>query len=57
MSTNKSSSRPFGAISIGSVAGLVSVFGYSKLQPRLERWFHDTAGVHNLHGMPGVIGA
>jgi len=50
---------PFGAIMIGSTAGLVSCVGYNKLQPYLERQFglHDTCGIHNLHAMPSVVGA
>jgi len=45
------------AIGIGSVAGLWSTFGYRKLAPFLENvGIHDTCGVHNLHGMPGLIG-
>ncbi|CUF55143.1 ammonium transporter, putative, partial [Bodo saltans] len=51
--------KPYGALMIGTAAGAVSTFGYRWLQPRLERWIGlmDTCGVHNLHGMPGVVGA
>ncbi len=50
---------PAVAILVGFVAGCVSVFGFAILQGRLERYLkvHDTCGVHNLHGMPAVIGA
>lgn len=42
---------------IGFTAGWLSVFGYVHIQPFLERTFgiYDTCGVHNLHGMPGVL--
>eukprot|EP01114_Cavostelium_apophysatum_P019573 TRINITY_DN6345_c0_g1_i2.p1 TRINITY_DN6345_c0_g1~~TRINITY_DN6345_c0_g1_i2.p1 ORF type:complete len:781 (+),score=118.55 TRINITY_DN6345_c0_g1_i2:53-2344(+) len=51
--------HPAVALGVGTFAGLVSVFGFSRLQPFLERkiGLHDTCGVHNLHGMPGIIGA
>jgi len=49
---------PWAAILIGIVAGTVSVVGYIKIQPWLEGFgLDDTCGVHNLHGMPGVIAA
>jgi len=49
---------PIGAFGIGLLAGTVSVLGYVFLQPLLESKFKivDTCGVHNLHGMPGLIG-
>lgn len=48
----------FGAIMIGCASGLVSCFGFNKIMPFLEDTIglHDTCGVHNLHGMPSVIG-
>jgi len=50
---------PGAAIVIGSIGGIVSVLGFVYVQPFLERkiGFHDTCGVHNLHGMPSIIGA
>lgn len=50
---------PFGALAAGFLAGAVSTLGYKFLMPTLESKFkvQDTCGVHNLHGMPGVLGA
>jgi ammonium transporter Rh len=50
---------PTGAFAVGLVAGAVSVIGYVFIQPVLESRFKlvDTCGVHNLHGMPGLLGA
>jgi ammonium transporter Rh len=46
----------FGAMIVGSIAGTVSTLGYKYLLEILKRvHIHDTCGVHNLHGMPGVI--
>ena len=41
------------------LAGIVSVVGYEKITPWLSSCIglDDTCGVHNLHGMPGVLGA
>ena len=49
---------PAGAFGIGLLAGTVSVLGYVFLQPILESKFKivDTCGVHNLHGIPGLLG-
>jgi len=50
--------RPFGALVIGSLAGTISTLGYVYLTPWLKSklGLHDTCGIHNLHGMPGVMG-
>ncbi|XP_003254233.1 ammonium transporter Rh type A isoform X1 [Nomascus leucogenys] len=50
--------HPFGSMIIGSIAGMVSVFGYKFLTPLFttKLRIHDTCGVHNLHGLPGVVG-
>jgi len=49
---------PGGAFTIGLLAGTLSVVGYVFLQPMLESKIKlvDTCGVHNLHGMPGLLG-
>lgn len=50
---------PFCSMIVGYVAGVVSALGFIYLGPWLKRkiFLHDTCGVHNLHGMPGIIGA
>ena len=49
---------PFGAIMAGTIAGVLSTIGYQFVSPYLAaRWkITDTCGVHNLHGMPSVMG-
>ncbi|KAK7865269.1 hypothetical protein R5R35_012566 [Gryllus longicercus] len=49
--------QPWGALAVGAAAGALSVFGYARLQPFLlsRLRLHDTCGVHNLHGMPGLL--
>merc|ERR1712151_621442 len=44
---------PFGAIVVGSLAGLLSTWGFVK-----GPFFSDvdTCGISNLHGMPGIFG-
>jgi ammonium transporter Rh len=46
------------AILIGLVAGTLSTVGYAIIAPKVEKLIKgtDTCGVHNLHGMPGVLG-
>jgi hypothetical protein len=50
--------KPWGAMLVGSVAGSLSTFGFVFLTPVLDAHFgiHDTCGVNNLHGMPGILG-
>jgi ammonium transporter Rh len=49
---------PFVAILVGFFAGSLSTFGFEYLSEKLQKWIglFDTAGIHNLHGMPGAIG-
>ena len=49
---------PIGAFGIGILAGALCVIGYTKIQPAMQKKFKivDTCGVHNLHGMPGLLG-
>lgn len=49
---------PGGAFAIGLLAGALSVVGFVFIQPLLESRIKliDTCGVHNLHGMPGLLG-
>jgi ammonium transporter Rh len=46
------------AFGIGGLAGALSVVGYVVIQPKLDKVLKitDTCGVHNLHGMPGLLG-
>jgi ammonium transporter Rh len=49
---------PAVAFGIGALAGALCVVGYVFVQPALQARFKivDTCGVHNLHGMPGLLG-
>ncbi|MBX3324823.1 MAG: hypothetical protein KF682_02890 [Nitrospira sp.] len=49
---------PVGAFSIGLLGGALSVIGFVFVLPMLESKLKlvDTCGVHNLHGMPGLLG-
>ena len=53
-----SSVNPGFAMVIGMVAGLVSTLGYTIIAPKASKLIRgtDTCGVHNLHGMPGIVG-
>lgn len=48
--------EPYAAILIGSLAGTVAVLGYAYVQPLLAPHVEDSFGVHNVHGLPGIIG-
>eukprot|EP00039_Didymoeca_costata_P032116 m.36865 g.36865 ORF g.36865 m.36865 type:complete len:454 (-) comp9194_c0_seq1:3102-4463(-) len=48
---------PYGALIVGCVAGFICVLGFTFVTPFLARLnIHDTCGVHNLHGLSGVLG-
>ncbi|XP_008068812.1 ammonium transporter Rh type C [Carlito syrichta] len=49
---------PYGALIVGFICGLVSTLGFVYLTPFLESrlQIQDTCGIHNLHGLPGIIG-
>jgi ammonium transporter Rh len=50
--------NPVTAVLIGALAGALCVFGYAVVQAKLQKLLNivDTCGVHNLHGMPGLLG-
>eukprot|EP00698_Gefionella_okellyi_P017441 TRINITY_DN509_c0_g1_i1.p1 TRINITY_DN509_c0_g1~~TRINITY_DN509_c0_g1_i1.p1 ORF type:complete len:517 (-),score=81.74 TRINITY_DN509_c0_g1_i1:855-2297(-) len=49
---------PGPAMAVGMAAALVSTLGFAFVQPFLEKHtrIRDTCGVHNLHGMPALLG-
>lgn len=48
--------RPAGAMVIGSIAGALSTVGFKLIKPTIQKFHaHDTCGVNNLHGMPGLL--
>ncbi|CAJ0588983.1 unnamed protein product [Cylicocyclus nassatus] len=49
--------EPLHAMLMGVAAGALSVVGFKYITPMLSSKFgcHDTCGVNNLHGMPGVF--
>ncbi len=49
--------QPYGSFLVGSIAGAVSTLGFSRIQAVLlnRTGLHDTCGVHNLHGIPGLL--
>ncbi|KAK2179724.1 hypothetical protein NP493_476g04051 [Ridgeia piscesae] len=51
--------QPWGALVVGSLAGVLSVVGFNYVTPWLSSKLkvHDTCGVNNLHGMPGIMAA
>ena len=53
------SNNPAISMLIGFLAGVLSAYGFAVIGPALKEKIklHDTCGVHNLHGMPGVFSA
>eukprot|EP00005_Dracoamoeba_jomungandri_P003896 CAMPEP_0174259170 /NCGR_PEP_ID=MMETSP0439-20130205/8043_1 /TAXON_ID=0 /ORGANISM="Stereomyxa ramosa, Strain Chinc5" /LENGTH=455 /DNA_ID=CAMNT_0015342965 /DNA_START=87 /DNA_END=1454 /DNA_ORIENTATION=+ len=51
--------NPAGAIASGFLVGAISVLGYRWLTPFLSQHLNiqDVCGVHNLHGIPGILGS
>lgn len=49
---------PYVSMIIGCIAGILSCLGFIYLSPKLQKkiGLYDTCGIHNLHGMPGVLG-
>jgi len=49
---------PKASLILGFIAGILSVIGFAIIQPRVQKIIKgiDTCGVHNLHGMPGILG-
>jgi len=47
------------ALLVGCAAGLLSTFGFCKVQGFLceKLGLHDSCGINNLHGMPSILGA
>ncbi|XP_069766981.1 ammonium transporter Rh type C-like isoform X2 [Narcine bancroftii] len=50
---------PYGSLIVGALAGTVSTLGFIFATPFLEKYLHiqDTCGIHNLHAVPGLMGA
>ncbi|XP_075268206.1 LOW QUALITY PROTEIN: ammonium transporter Rh type B-like [Opisthocomus hoazin] len=49
---------PFGALIAGFLAGVIPPLGFKFLTPTLRSRLkiQDTCGVHNVHGLPGIVG-
>lgn len=50
--------RPGVSIMIGFTTGIISTICFHKLTPKLLECIglYDTCGIHNLHGIPGLLG-
>jgi len=41
---------------VGTIAGVLSTVGFRFIKPVIQKFrAHDTCGVNNLHGMPGLL--
>ncbi|CEF59659.1 Rh30-like protein [Strongyloides ratti] len=49
--------NPWVSLVVGTISGFISVLGYEFVTPILSKKgiLHDTCGVINLHGFPGII--
>ncbi|NXH15574.1 RHAG protein, partial [Bucco capensis] len=50
---------PVAALALGSLSAVTCILGFKFLTPLLARklTLHDHCGIHNLHGLPGILGA
>ncbi|NXF60912.1 RHAG protein, partial [Ciccaba nigrolineata] len=50
---------PVAALALGSLSAVICVLGFRFLTPLLVRKLalQDQCGIHNLHGLPGILGA
>ncbi|NWQ86413.1 RHBG protein, partial [Burhinus bistriatus] len=50
---------PVATLALGSLSAMVCVLGFRFLTPLLARKLalQDQCGIHNLHGLPGILGA
>lgn len=50
--------NPGACLIVGAFGGIISSLGYSYMHDILKNRIsiHDTAGVHNVHGIPGILG-
>lgn len=46
------------SLTIGFLIGAISTYGFARIGPKLNNFFglEDTCGIHNLHGIPGILG-
>ncbi|NXI40257.1 RHBG protein, partial [Galbula dea] len=50
---------PVAALALGSLSAVVCILGFRFLTPLLAKKLklQDNCGIHNLHGLPGILGA
>ena len=50
--------RPYWALMFGMLGGAISTLGFTYISPLVQKriGLHDTAGILNLHGIPGIVG-